>query len=299
MIKQIAAKVPNNIKSNILKRIPNDYKEKYHLLRRRVLWEIGKRTSHKRALPGFLIVGAQKSGTSSMFRLLEMHPQVYGSLKKEVHFFDRNYGKGINWYKSHFPMKKKIKKGCVTGEASPCYLMFPHAAERISQLLPNVKLIILLRNPVERAISQYFHEVSGGRESLSMEEAFKAEDDRIRPELKRLHEDKTYHSTIYRDYSYKKRGVYIDQIRQYLQFFNREQLCIIKSEEYFENPNHIVKKAYAFLGVDDSFTPRASKPKKIRDYSGRQFEAVRKDLQEYFAPQNKKLYEILGENFNW
>jgi hypothetical protein len=299
MIKKITAKVPNNIKSNLLKFVPGDAKKKYHKLRIRILWEIGKRTPYNRVLPDFLIIGAQKAGTSSMFKLLHLHPQIYGSIKKEPHFFDANYSKGVNWYRSHFPMRQKIKKGCVTGEASPCYLMFPHAAERISQLLPNIKLIVLLRNPVDRAISHYFHVVSGNRESLSIEEAFKAEDDRIRPELKRLQEDKTYYSIIYRTYSYKKRGVYIDQIKHYLQFFNREQLFIIKSEEYFENPNHILKSVYAFLGVDDNFIPRDSKPKRIGDYSGRQFDAVKQNLQEYFTPHNKKLYEFLGGNFNW
>lgn len=298
MIKKITAKVPNNIKSNLLKFVPADAKKRYHKLRRYILWEVGKRTPYNRALPDFLIIGAQKAGTSSMFRLLNLHPQIYGSIKKEVHFFDRHYSKGVNWYRSHFPMRQKIKKGYVTGEASPCYLMFPHAAERISQLLPNIKMIVLLRNPVDRAISHYFHEVSGNRESLPIEEAFKAEDDRIRPELKRLQEDKTYHSIIYRNYSYKKRGVYIDQIKHYLQFFNREQLFIIKSEEYFENPNHISKSVYAFLGVDTNFMPRDSKPKG-RDYGGRQFVALKQELQEYFAPHNKKLYELLGRNLNW
>jgi len=303
MIKNIIAKVPNNIKSNLLKFVPGDAKKKYHELRALILLEIGKRTPDNRALPDSLIIGAQRAGTSSMFRLLKLHPQIYGSAKKEVHFFDRNYSKGVNWYRSHFPLRQKLKGGWVTFEATPCYLMFPHAAERISQLLPNIKFIVMLRNPVDRAISHYFHEVAGNRENMPIEEAFKAEDDRIRPELKKIQDDKTYHSIIYRNYSYKKRGVYYDQIRHYLQFFNKEQLFIIKSEEYFENPNLIFKSVYAFLGVNDNFILRESKPKS-QDFewlnrSGREVDAVKQELQEYFAPHNEKLYELLGRNFNW
>lgn len=299
MMKKIIAQIPNSVKSNLLSFIPGNYKDLYWKFRRQVLWEIGKRTPSIRALPDFLVIGAQKSGTSTMFRYLTLHPQIYGSVKKEVHFFDRNYGKGVNWYRSHFPMRKKLKNGCITGEASPCYLMFPHAAERISQLLPEVKLIILLRNPVDRAVSHYFHEVRGGRENLPIDEALEAEENRIRPELIKLQQDKTYHSISYRNYSYKMRGVYIDQIKSYLQFFNRNKLYIIKSEEFFENPLATLKGLFAFLEVDESFIPRVVKPSKIGKYTDNQFDGAKQKLRTYFDPHNKKLYEFVGRDFNW
>mgnify|MGYP006439820863 CR=1 FL=1 len=145
-----------------------------------------KINSNNRVLPNFIIVGAQKAGTTSLFRYLTSHPQIKAPFKtKEIHFFDGglesedNYKKGLKWYKSHFPLKSKMYNK-LTYEASPLYLFHPCAPKRIKKDIPDVKIIILLRNPVERSISHYFHELRKGRERLTVDEAFRKEEDRLK-----------------------------------------------------------------------------------------------------------------------
>jgi hypothetical protein len=125
---------------------------------------IRKSTAFLRVLPNYLIIGAQKAGTSSLFNYLSMHPQVKNSYKKEVHYFDKNYDKPINWYKQYFPFKFGVNDKTMIGEATPNYLYHPFVAGRIKKTIPDVKMIVLLRNPVERVISQYFQAVRKNNE---------------------------------------------------------------------------------------------------------------------------------------
>ena len=104
----------------------------------------------ERRLPDFLIIGAQKCGTSSMFAYLNQHPQMKLPDVKEIHFFDLNYSNGLDWYTSHFP-PASLSHRMVTGEASPYYLFHPHVPERVRLHCPDVKLVVMLRNPVDRA----------------------------------------------------------------------------------------------------------------------------------------------------
>ncbi|MCI5147305.1 MAG: sulfotransferase, partial [Candidatus Electrothrix sp. AR3] len=110
-------------------------------------------TARLRPLPNFLVIGAQKSGTTSLFHYICQHPQVFENKSKEIHFFDHNYHCGANWYRSHFPLAGKLMRNRCLGEATPYYLCHPHAPSHIFDLLPRVKIIAILRDPVERAIS--------------------------------------------------------------------------------------------------------------------------------------------------
>src|SRR5207248_7427804 len=138
-----------------------------------------------RLLPDFLIIGTQRGGTTSLYRYLKAHPCIGATSNKDLHFFDRRFHKGLSWYRSHFPTKlekayaEQLRRlTLVTGEASPSYLFHPHAPKRVAQVLPHVKLIVLLRNPVSRAYSQYHHAVELGFETLSFAEAIEAEEER-------------------------------------------------------------------------------------------------------------------------
>src|SRR5436189_26280 len=124
-----------------------------------------------RPLPDFLILGAQKAGTTALYAYLRWHPQVTGPSFKEVSFFDRHYARGERWYRAHLPVRRRA----VVGEASPSYLFHPLAPERVARMLPEARLIALLRNPVDRAFSHYQHEVALGREQLSFEDALAGE----------------------------------------------------------------------------------------------------------------------------
>ncbi|GGA21388.1 sulfotransferase domain-containing protein [Okeania sp. KiyG1] len=201
-------------------------------------------------LPNFIIIGAQKCGTTSLYRYLTKHPQILPATKKEVHFFDLNFDKGMNWYYSHFP-QKEIPNQTITGEASPYYIFHPHAPQRISQSLPDIKLILLLRNPVDRAVSHYYHNRQFGksREPLSFEQAIQQEPSRIEPEIDKIMADENYKSLPHRYYSYLSRGIYIEQLLRWLKFFPRKNLLILKSEELWENPRQKMKQVWNFLGV--------------------------------------------------
>ncbi len=131
----------------------------------------------ERALPGFIIIGGMKCGTSSLFKYLGQHPQLFRSNYKEIRYFshDNYYAKGEKWYRSHFPRMKDMPSGSLTFEASPDYLIYPASSVRIASLIPNVKLIVLLRNPTERAISHYFHNIKKGRDQKQILEAMKVE----------------------------------------------------------------------------------------------------------------------------
>src|SRR5947209_1159841 len=144
------------------------------------------RSADRRALPDFLIIGAQKAGTTSLYRYLAAHPDIVASTRKEVHFFDINFWRGEWWYRSLFPLRRRLQRRpplrnrpAITGEASPYYLFHPFAPERAAQLLPDAKLIVLLRDPVERAWSHYRHEVANGRETMTFPDALAAEPARL------------------------------------------------------------------------------------------------------------------------
>ena len=184
-------------------------------------------TSSLRTLPDFLIIGAQKGGTTSLYLYLNEHPNIGGAVIKEVSFFDKNYHQGLAWYRAQFPTPlRKLytrdvrKQNYIVGEASPGYLIYPHAPERIAKILPRVKLIALLRNPVERAYSQYRHNVERGYEQLSFADAIEAEEERTRAEKEKVLNDAQYNSTAFFRYSYLARGVYVDQLKHWLELLS-------------------------------------------------------------------------------
>jgi hypothetical protein len=257
-----------------------------------------KCTARKRSLPNFIIIGAQRCGTTSLYRYLTQHPNIRSSTKKEIHYFDVNYQKGLWWYRMHFPLKTSSRENFVTGEASPYYLFHPHVPKRITQVLPKVKLIALLRNPVDRAISNYFNQVKKARETLSFDRAIEDEEERTREELNKLLKHEFYDSVQYRWYSYKKRGIYIDQIKRYHKYFNHDQILILKSEEFFENIYGTLREVFKFLEVNPHFRPKDISARNVVYYN-----KINKDTYEklkcYFRPHNERLYEYLNHDFGW
>ena len=209
-------------------------------------------TAVLRPLPNFLIIGAQKSGTTSLFHYICQHPRVFANDYKEIHFFDHHYQQGANWYRSHFPLAGRLLPGRCMGEATPYYFCHPHAPRRIANLLPKVKLIAVLRNPVERAISHYFHEKKKGREQLPILEAMQQEEERCAGEWQRLLEDASYFSQAHQSFSYKQRGMYIEQLQCYWNFFSKEQILILESIRLFSQPQTVLKQVFTFLGIDSS-----------------------------------------------
>ncbi len=170
-------------------------------------------------LPDMIIIGAMKCGTTSLFRYLAEHPDFFPPMTKEIHFFDSKYDQGLDWYRRRFPTKiKRLTcrlrgRRIITGEASPYYMFHPHAMRRIASILPTVKLIVLLRNPVDRAYSHYHYEVKHGREQLTFEEAIDAEPGRLAGELDKMLQDEGYFSVHYGRHAYLRRGIYVEQLK--------------------------------------------------------------------------------------
>jgi hypothetical protein len=252
------------------------------------------------ALPDFLIIGAQKGGTTFLYNVLRRHSHFKPAVVKEIHFFDTpSFGRGVDWYRTHFPLQQQRNgQRVITGEASPYYLFYPHAARRVAETIPQAKLIALLRNPVDRAYSDYQHTFRQGNETLGFREALEAEEERLRGEKEKILADESYHSRNYRRYSYLLRGIYVDQLEEWHRYFDPEQLLILKSEDFFAQPSETLDLILDFLGL----------PEQDFEISGRRNEGgytepmesdTRRWLQEYYEPHNQRLYEYLGRDFGW
>ena len=258
-------------------------------------------TGFLHVLPNYLILGAQKSGTNSLYWYLLQHPSVGPANTKEIRFFDKYYDRGLNWYRVCFPLKFKriFIKNLVTGEATERYLDHPHSPKRIKKNLPNAKFIILLRNPVDRAYSHYNMRFNSRRESLTFEEAIDKESERTKGEFEKMENDETYYSRDYFHHSYLDRGIYVKKLKRWMDIFPKEQFLIIQTEEFKKNKSEFYNKVLKFLNLS---------PWELSDYQEiglakynqpKMREDTRRKLIEFFKPYNEKLYKFLGTNFSW
>jgi hypothetical protein len=270
---------------------------------RRILRSQRMKTGRLRALPDFIIIGTQRGGTSSLFNYLIQSPHILPSFRKEVHYFDDGYANGLNWYRAHFPLQahrrllERTRGLSLIFEASPYYMLHPHAPARIHRLLPNVKLLVLLRNPVDRAESHYHHQVRRGRETLSFEEAIAREPERLSGELEKMLADPSYVSPNHRWFSYITRGQYIEQLPAWSALFPREHMRFIRSEDLFDDPAGTVASVLNWLGVSE---PTSGPFKKFNQAPyGRMTASMRARLEKHFKPYNERLYEYLGRDMGW
>ena len=258
-------------------------------------------TSPIRMMPSFLIIGAKKCGTTSLFNYLIDHPFVGAPIKKEISFFDYNFGKGLNWYKSFFPtlLHRLFKHSFITGEATANYIDAPYAPKKIAEIIPKVKLIALLRNPVDRAYSHYHHTKRIGRENLSFEEAIDREEERIRNIKAGILKDRDgnyYHK--YYNYTYLSSGIYVEQLKVWQSLFSKKQILVLKSEDFFTETAASFEQVLNFLELPNW------EPKHYQQYNPNRYQSMlnpttRKSLVEYYNPHNQRLYQLLGVNFDW
>jgi|GEM_PF-990910 len=260
-------------------------------------------TSPLRLLPDFIIIGGQRCGTTSLYEYLTDHPDIIGARRKEVHFFDNSFHRGRRWYTAHFPLavERQVRRvrgrPLVTGEASPYYLFHPHAPRRIRRLVPSVKLIVLLRNPAERAYSHYHLSVKLGFETLPFEQALEAEAARLNGELDRMITDERYYSRSHQHHSYLSRGIYAEQLATWFEVFPREQLLIVRSEDFYRDPDATIRQVADFIGVDH--IPRSAYDVHNSGSYTRLDNATRQYLRDYYAPHNQRLSEFTGIDFGW
>jgi Sulfotransferase domain len=261
---------------------------------RNAVWTYGRATSFARPLPDFLILGAQKAGTTALYAYLRWHPGVTGPSWKEVSFFDRHYARGVSWYRGHFPVRDG---GRLVGEASPGYLFHPLAPERVRATVPDARLIVLVRDPVDRALSHYHHEVALGRERLSFEDALAAEEERTRGEEERMVRDPTYFSHAWWDYAYVARGRYAEQLERWLALFPRDGLLVLASEELAADTAGSYRRVLEFLGAATHDLDEY--PRVYRQEYAAMAPHTRRQLAETFAEPNNRLYELLGRDLGW
>ena len=241
--------------------------------------------------PDFIIAGASKSGTSSIYYYLSRHPQVLLSHKKEIDFYQQNYQRGIDWYLAHFPTITD-RADFLTGEASPNYLRFPQVAQRIKATFPQTKIIILLRNPADRAISWHYHKLNTGLTKDDLATAIATEVDR----LATVSEVEITNTGFY-DPDNIISSLYIYKIKPWIELLGREQFLILKSEAFYLNPLEVMKQVFKFLGLPNSTLEHYPK---VNAGSYNQVDpSLRKTLSEYFAPYNRQLEEYLNMEFNW
>jgi hypothetical protein len=248
-------------------------------------------------LPDFVVVGTQKGGTTELYDQLVKHPQIAPAFAKEVHFFDANFSKGPEWYTAFFPPAHRATAVTLTGEASPCYLFHPDAARRAAATVPDARIILLLRNPVDRAYSHYHHEVRIGYETHSFESAIEREQMRLSGEKAKMLREQEYYSDRYMHYSYLSRGIYIQQLHAWYQHFPREQILVLKSEDFYAKTPAVMSQVFEFLGLPDRQSVKLQRHKSF-PYPKME-ETLRRRLAEYFVPYNQELYDYLGRDFCW
>ncbi|BCB76180.1 sulfotransferase [Phytohabitans flavus] len=236
------------------------------------------------ALPGFLIVGAQRSGTTSLHSYLAAHPQVRAASGKELQYFSLHYGRGERWYRGHFPPPSEET---VSFEASPLYLFHPEAPSRAAATLPDGRYIALLRDPVERAWSHYLHTRSYGQEPLDFADALAAEQDRVAAS-----------PDGWRRYSYAARGRYAEQLERWFAHVPRERIHVIRSEDMYADPAEVYAEVLAFLDLEPFTPPEFAVHTRRADRSAAPEDTARR-LREHFAPHNDRLAELLGWPRTW
>lgn len=234
--------------------------------------------------PSLIVIGAQKCGTTSLYQYLDAHPAMLmgnDGHSTEMHYFDSRYPNDT-WYRSRFRAARWRKRRIqATGEVTPSYCFLPGVIRRIHEYDNRVKLIMLVRNPIDRAVSQYWMSFQGGKETLPMRAAFAAEAARTAPNDLQL-----------RLNSYLSRGRYVEQLEAIHRYFPHEQVLIRRTEDLAAEPAATMRTITDFIGVE---------PLRLRDFPHYRTgsyppieDGIRAELQEYFAPLNKALTDRYG-----
>lgn len=269
---------------------------------RRVSRRLGAATARIRMRPDFILVGAQRCGTTSLFRALLAHPLVQPPVfHKGINYFDLNYHRGQDWYYGHFPVERVARLRTsgvpVTFEASGYYMYHPLAPERMARELPSARLLMMVRDPVERAYSAHRHELARGFETEDFERALELEDERLVGEVERIRADPRYESHSHRHHSYRQRGHYAEQLAHLRGLYSDEQVLVVESERFFTEPHSEYARILEFLGLP-SF-----EPERFDRWNGRprspMAETTREQLRRHFAPHDEALADLIGHRPRW
>lgn len=254
-------------------------------------------TAPLRMLPSLIVIGGQKCGTTSLYRYLLQNRDIVPPVKKEPGFFDRRWSRGVSWYRENFPLRLP-NPNAITLEASTGYISYPHAPPRVAEALPDVKLVALLRNPIDRAWSHYHHTVRLGHEPLPFGRALRAEGERLGAYFAQVEDEPVYDSTR-NWYAYLARGRYADQLETWREHVAADRLLVLSTDELAQRPQATMDRVFAFAEVPAADDLRFETHNRGTNYKQPMDPATRSWLQEYFRPHNKRLYALLGRDFGW
>ena len=258
---------------------------------------VRRRTAAFRPLPDFVVLGAQKAGTTFLFHRLCRQRAVSPPISKEIHHFDEGRADGVAAYRSAFPtmLSRRVMSGsdAITGECTPSYLYFDWVAAEMAEVVPRAQLVAVIRDPVARAYSHYWHSRARGEETLSFEDACRAEGDRLSsdprsgPDALRSH----------RSWSYQDRGKYVTQIRRYHEHFGTDRLLVVTSDALRRTPDEVMERVCAHVGTP--FVRRCEETRRHQRSYPPMDPRTRGRLEEMFDPWNDELERHLGVSLPW
>ena len=272
------------------------YRRKVRPAGREILVRLRMLVPGARMLPSFLIIGAQRAGTTSLYSYLLQHPNVLPALAKEVGYFDSHYlTRPFKWYEAHFAhIQDGSARRPITGEASPHYMYRPEVPGRVLSRLPEVKLIVLLRDPVARAYSHYRLAVEFGIEKLSFEDALRAEPERLGGAIRGR---RWSGGTTIQRLGYVERGIYHEHLSRWLSWFPRNSLLAVETERLNEDVPRTTQEVFDYLELEPFDVGRVARLNVLPPSS---IPAnVEEELREFYRPHNQRLCELLGQSFRW
>jgi Sulfotransferase domain len=261
-------------------------------------------TARLRGLPDFLIIGGKRAASTSLWNHVVRHPSVLPMFPsrqriKGTSFFTTNWDRGQSWYRSHFALAahrrvRSRRDGTppITGEATPYYLFHPLAPERAAAVTPDARIVAILRDPVDRAYSHYRERARHGAEMLSFEEALAAEEERLEGEESRIIEERGYVSLAHEHLSYVAQGRYASMLERWYAAFPRDQVLVLLNEDFDRDPDEVLARLFAFLGLHRWEPPRLERYNFHPDPS--MAPATRAELVERFREDNRRLESLLG-----
>lgn len=254
-------------------------------------------TAAQRKLPDFLVIGGKRCGTTTLFEFLRQHQMIAEPVIDHMGFFDDNYSIGINYYKSFFPIKTEETAKKLDYDVTTSYLTSPFVAERVAKEIPNVKIIVLLRNPTSRAWSDY----NASQKKDVSEEQFQSY---IDDELQELEASDFEEKVSKNDYNmsepfsnFIKKGLYAVYLKKWLKLFPRKNFLFISTESFSKDENKVFKQIFDFLGLSNF------EIHKLQRMSKGNYEKlnpkIKNKLDLFFASHNDELFKLINEKYDW
>ena len=267
--------------------------------RRALVWIYRRLTAAWRGLPDFYIAGAKRSGTTSLFWYLLEHPRVLAPFRKEIKYYTYQAYLSVAWYRANFPWQKDLQqRSALTLDATPNYLMHPGFPSRMLRVTPEAKIIVLLRDPVRRVLSHYYHNRRRGVEPLPLRAALEQEPERIRETAARIAHDPCVNLFPYLRYGYLSESRYIEHLERLWTAVPRERILVLRSEDLFARPQPVLDQVADFLGLEP-WRPRTKAYNQGAYPADPEIRALVPWLRDYFRPYNQRLYAALGRDMEW